>query len=65
VRAAAAPAAGLTVAAELPELPRPPLSFAGRPGLHDEEGRVLLKNLTYDELEEWVESIGGCCTTSS
>lgn len=29
-----------------------------RPGLYDEEGKLRLKNLTFEELEEWCESIG-------
>ncbi|GBF88050.1 23S rRNA (adenine(2503)-C(2))-methyltransferase [Raphidocelis subcapitata] len=57
--AAAATAAASGPAAAAPgEAPQPPLSFEGRPGLRDEEGRLLLKNLTFEELEEWCESIG-------
>jgi hypothetical protein len=38
---------------------QPPLSFSGRAGLHDSEGRLLVKNLAPAELEEWCLSIGG------
>ncbi|KIY97054.1 ribosomal RNA large subunit methyltransferase N [Monoraphidium neglectum] len=57
--AAAGPAAAATQqAAIMPTVPAPPLTFAGRPGLYDESGLLRLKNLTYDELTEWCESIG-------
>ncbi|GBF92101.1 dual-specificity RNA methyltransferase [Raphidocelis subcapitata] len=64
--AAAAPAAaaGPPAAAPAPPAagaaapPRPPLSFAARPGLYDGRGRLMLKCLTLPELEEWCESIG-------
>lgn len=36
----------------------PPLSFDHRPALRDGTGRLLLKNLTLPELEEFCESIG-------
>lgn len=34
------------------------LSFAHRPGLYDSSGRLMLKNLTLPQLEEWAASIG-------
>lgn len=37
----------------------PPLSFLHRSGLHDSVGRLLLKNLTLPELQEWCEAVGG------
>lgn len=37
-----------------------PLSFQHRPGLHDSNGKLLLKNLSLPELEEWCASVGGC-----
>jgi hypothetical protein len=36
-----------------------PLSFADRPGIWDAEGKLMLKNLTLEELQEWCESAGG------
>ncbi|GLC46808.1 hypothetical protein PLESTB_001801100 [Pleodorina starrii] len=35
-----------------------PLSFSHRPGLRDAGGRLMLKNLTLPELEEWCLSVG-------
>lgn len=43
------------------EVPAVPLSFADRPGLLDAEGRLMLKNLTLEELQEWCEAAGGHC----
>ncbi|KAF6266180.1 hypothetical protein COO60DRAFT_1633214 [Scenedesmus sp. NREL 46B-D3] len=40
------------------EVPAVPLSFADRPGLLDAEGRLMLKNLTLEELQEWCEAAG-------
>ena len=34
------------------------LSFEHRPALRDAQGKLLLKNLTLDELEEYCVSIG-------
>jgi hypothetical protein len=45
-------------AAAAVEVPCAPLSFSHRPQLYDEEGRLMLKNLTLEELEEWCLSIG-------
>jgi 23S rRNA (adenine2503-C2)-methyltransferase len=59
--ASAAPAAAATPAQQPPlstTMPRPPLSFEGRAGLRDSRGRVMLKNLTLPELEEWCGHIG-------
>lgn len=36
----------------------PPLSFSHRPGLYDKGGKLMLKNLTLPELEEWCVSVG-------
>jgi hypothetical protein len=36
-----------------------PLSFADRPGIYDAQGKLMLKNLTFEELQEWCESAGG------
>ena len=36
----------------------PQLAFLSRKGLHDSRGAVMLKNLTYLELEDWCESNG-------
>jgi hypothetical protein len=64
-RAAAPAAPGAAPAAGAQPAPRPPPSFSGRPGLHDSEGRVLLKNLTYEELEEWCEALGALLSWGS
>ncbi|GIL77975.1 hypothetical protein Vretimale_7376 [Volvox reticuliferus] len=48
----------LAAAVDLSSLVEPPLSFSHRPGLFDEAGRLMLKNLTLPELEEWCLSIG-------
>lgn len=53
-----AAAGGRLGAQQLPPVPQLPLSFAGRPGLYDGRGRLMLKCLTLPELEEWCESIG-------
>eukprot|EP00879_Flechtneria_rotunda_P025151 GHRR01026711.1.p1 GENE.GHRR01026711.1~~GHRR01026711.1.p1 ORF type:complete len:249 (+),score=100.20 GHRR01026711.1:880-1626(+) len=52
---AAAAASPLTVAVEAPTL-QP--SFADRLDLYDSQGRLQLKNLTLEELQEWCELIG-------
>jgi 23S rRNA (adenine2503-C2)-methyltransferase len=36
----------------------PELSFAARSGMYDKSGKLLLKNLTLQELEEWCVSVG-------
>jgi hypothetical protein len=56
--AALAGGAAAVAAGALLEQPPVPLSFAGQPGLHDSEGRLLLKNLTFEQVEEWCASIG-------
>ncbi|KAF8055722.1 rlmN [Scenedesmus sp. PABB004] len=45
-------------AVEAPPVDAASLSFAGRPGVFDAEGRLQLKSLTHEELVEWCESIG-------
>ena len=42
-----------------PAPPPPACTCRRRPGLRDSQGRIMLKNLTLPELEEWVESTGG------
>jgi hypothetical protein len=51
------PPAAVAAAAAL-DLPAVPLSFTHRPQLYDINGRLMLKNLTQEELEEWCESVG-------
>jgi hypothetical protein len=41
------------------DTPAVPLSFADRPGLWDADGKLMLKNLTFEELQEWCEAAGG------
>ncbi|GLI63461.1 hypothetical protein VaNZ11_006434 [Volvox africanus] len=45
-------------AADPSSLAEPSLSFSHRPGLFDEAGRLMLKNLTRPELEEWCLGVG-------
>jgi hypothetical protein len=56
---AAAAAAAATAAAVQPgSSTSAPLSFADRPGVWSSEQKLQLKNLTFQELEEWCESVG-------
>jgi len=54
--AAVAPAAAANLSAIQP--PQLELSFAERLGVHASDGRIQLKNLTFEELEEWCQSMG-------
>jgi hypothetical protein len=58
--AAAAPATATPTAAQPQQLqaPLPGLSFADRPGIWDSDSKLQLKNLTFEELQEWCESMG-------
>ena len=38
--------------------PQPLSALQFHPSLHDEQGRLVLKNLTLPELEAWCTSIG-------
>jgi hypothetical protein len=58
--AAAAPATATPAAAQHQQLqaPLPALSFTDRPGIWDADSKLQLKNLTFEELQEWCESMG-------
>lgn len=56
--AAIAPAAAATANLSAIQPPQLELSFAERLGVHTSDGRIQLKNLTFEELEEWCQSMG-------